>query len=145
MVRRRSRSAKLAEPSRREAKVGQTHFDTPLFAGRTYVYKAGLPEARAGHKYRLLRFVLDVPSYQHKCLVKALTGPDEGLWFVVSTSNFSRRYVLDEGEQEVLNAAVAEVNGRDAPPAPSVAPEVADFPTWAMNPDIDLRSKGKGV
>jgi hypothetical protein len=63
-----------------------------LKEGRDYVYDCPLPKGCAGHLYRLHRFVLDVPSYQEKCLVECLGGRDTGLWFVCSVANFMVRY-----------------------------------------------------
>jgi len=34
-----------------------------------------------------VRFVIDVPSYQEKVLVEALTGPDAGVMFTCSPAN----------------------------------------------------------
>ena len=64
-----------------------------LVEGGLYEYRAAHPEGCAGCLYRLHRIVLDVPSYQHKVLVEALTGHDAGLWFVCSVANFCTRYV----------------------------------------------------
>lgn len=57
-----------------------------------YVYARGLPVECHGYSYRLHRSVKAIPSYQDMVLVEALDGPDVGLWFVVSVSNFARRY-----------------------------------------------------
>lgn len=62
--------------------------------GAEYVYTAALPSKCTGHLYRVLKFVLAVPSYQHVVLVEALTGPDEGLWFTTTINNFATRYQL---------------------------------------------------
>lgn len=69
----------------------------PIIAGRRYTYTAEIPRGCAGQEYRVHRFVLDVPSYQQKVLVEALTGNDAGLWFVCSLENFARRYKIVEG------------------------------------------------
>lgn len=63
-----------------------------LIEGETYIYTGLFPKGAAGHRYKLHRLVLDVPSYQRKVLVEALSGKDKGLWFVCSINNFSRRY-----------------------------------------------------
>lgn len=57
-----------------------------------YVYTGEFPKGCAGQLYRMHRRILDVPSYQHKCLVEALSGKDAGLWFCCSLHNFSIRY-----------------------------------------------------
>lgn len=72
-----------------------------------------LPKGCAGQLYRAVRFVKDVPSYQRKVLVEALTGPDAGDWFTVSEHNFKIRYKLpeeDEAEPEPLPEKVAGRN-----------------------------------
>lgn len=61
--------------------------------GAVYEYTCHQPSGRFGAKYRVDRFIQDVPSYQWKVLVECLTGPDAGIWFTVSPSNFSYRYV----------------------------------------------------
>lgn len=68
----------------------------PLIEGGLYEYIHDLPKGCAGHHYRLHRLVKDVPSYQEKVLVEALTGKDKGLWFVCSEANFAIRYKLKE-------------------------------------------------
>jgi hypothetical protein len=70
-----------------------------LRPGAVYLYTAPYPHRCRGHRYRLVRLVRDVPSYQEKCLVEALTGPDEGLWFTCTQANFGERYVLAEGQE----------------------------------------------
>jgi hypothetical protein len=60
--------------------------------GSEYVYTATIPAGCKGHRYRLLKLVLDVPTYQQKLCMVALTGPDSGRWFVVSPWNFAQRY-----------------------------------------------------
>ncbi len=68
--------------------------------GGLYVYIREIPRGCAGHIYRVHRFILDVPSYQHKVLVECLSGQDEGLWFTCSLDNFRVRYRLhDNGHQ----------------------------------------------
>lgn len=62
-----------------------------IVVGAEYTYH-GLPLNCQGHRYQVLALVLDVPSYQQKVLVQALSGPDEGLLFVCSPANFSTRY-----------------------------------------------------
>lgn len=64
-----------------------------IIEGAVYIYTCGLPVGCHGHRYRVLRVgVMDVPNYQKKVLVEALTGPDAGLWFVCSEENFRVRY-----------------------------------------------------
>lgn len=60
--------------------------------GREYVYAKGHPVDCRGQHYMVHRFVVDVPSYQPKVLVEALTGRDRGLWFTTSVANFCVRY-----------------------------------------------------
>ena len=64
--------------------------------GADYVYIGMYPPKCEGHLYRPHRYVLDVPTYQKKVLVEALTGKDKGLWFVCSLNNFKVRYRLAE-------------------------------------------------
>lgn len=66
----------------------------PIIEGAEYVYIGELPVGCRGHRYLLHRGVIDVPSYQHKVLVEALTGEDKGLWFTCSLANFAIRYKL---------------------------------------------------
>lgn len=68
----------------------------PIVEGADYVYVASIPAGCAGHLYRLHRTVIDVPSYQRKCLVEALTGKDQGELFVCTLHNFAIRYKLAE-------------------------------------------------
>ena len=75
--------------------------------GSEYVYTGALPKGCAGHRYRVLKFVLDVPSYQQKVLVEALTGRDKGLWFVCSLQNFSLRYTPAPPAPEEVKDATA--------------------------------------
>ncbi len=60
--------------------------------GADYVYTSDKPAGARGQRYKVHRFILDVPSYQRKVLVEALTGPDKGMWFTCSLSNFSFKY-----------------------------------------------------
>lgn len=69
-------------------------YGCPLVEGATYRYTASQPAKATGHLYKLVKEVLDVPSYQRKCLVECLTGPDRGLWFTCSLSNFAGRYEI---------------------------------------------------
>src|SRR5438132_10371895 len=71
-----------------------------IVLGRDYVYVCGFPIEAKGHLYRAHKFVLDVPSYQQKVLVEALTGDDKGLWFTCSIANFCVRYRRAELKQE---------------------------------------------
>lgn len=64
--------------------------------GQVHVYTSGIPKGCAGRRYLPHRFVVSVPTYQRMVLVEALDGPDAGLWFVCSLSNFSLRYRLEE-------------------------------------------------
>lgn len=69
--------------------------ESSIFKGGVYSYH-GLPKDRQGHRYAVLDFVTDVPSYQHKVLVECLSGPDSGMKFTCSLDNFNRRYRLEE-------------------------------------------------
>jgi len=77
-----------------------------IVEGGIYVYVCGLPAGAQGQLYKAHRIILDVPSYQHKVLVEALTGDDKGLWFCCSLDNFQVRYrpadtIMTEGEQRI--------------------------------------------
>lgn len=65
-----------------------------LIAGRTYRYKGPYPVKCIGALYRLNLAILDVPSFQTKLFVTAITGPDESLDFCCTISNFTTRYEL---------------------------------------------------
>lgn len=60
--------------------------------GSEWVYTAPAPAGCSGHRYRVLGFVVHVPTYQQQVLVEALTGPDRGLRFTCTPHNFSTRY-----------------------------------------------------
>lgn len=54
---------------------------------------AGKPHSCYGRLYEVIDSdVIDVPSYQRKILMRALDGPDQGLRFTITPSNFSYRY-----------------------------------------------------
>ncbi len=72
----------------------------PIRIGATYRYLCDHPSNCKGHLYRVLSEVLDVPSYQKKVLVLAVSGPDEGLLFTCSLANFAVRYELVEDEND---------------------------------------------
>lgn len=68
---------------------------TPPFTitrGQTYIYARGFPHNCIGFRYRVVQFVVDVPSYQRKVLVRAVDGPDQGLLFCCTEANFASRY-----------------------------------------------------
>ena len=67
-----------------------------IHVGRVYIYLSGIPPRCAGHRYRVHRFVKDVPVYTEKVLVECLTGPDAGVWFTCSPANFALRYKLED-------------------------------------------------
>ncbi len=71
-----------------------------LVEGHEYIFTKGYPVPCHGERYKVHRYVLDVPAYQRKVLVEALTGKDQGLWFVCSVANFCVRY----RPVEVINA-----------------------------------------
>jgi hypothetical protein len=63
-----------------------------IVEGATYTYVVDLPRGCKGKHYRVLFFVVDVPSYAEKVCVEAIDGPDAGLRFTCSPSNFAMRY-----------------------------------------------------
>lgn len=63
-----------------------------IVPGGLYTYECGIPAGVKGERYLVHRHVLDVPTYQRKVLVEALSGRDKGLWFTCSPSNFVHRY-----------------------------------------------------
>lgn len=63
-----------------------------IVEGGVYQYLSTIPRGCQGHSYRVLFFVLHVPSMQKHVCVEALTGPDKGLRFTCSEVNFSIRY-----------------------------------------------------
>lgn len=64
--------------------------------GAVYLYTAGLPAGRKGHRYRVLGFPIHVPVNIQQVLIRCLTGPDKGLLFTNTPINFARRYQLAE-------------------------------------------------
>lgn len=80
-----------------------------IIAGRDYLYTGDLPKGCRGQRYHVHGFVLDVPSYQEKVLVEALTGRDRGLWFTCSPANFAQRYELAPGQEPVVEPVPAPV------------------------------------
>jgi hypothetical protein len=66
-----------------------------IVEGGLYRYVNGIPVHARGHLYKVHAVVEDVPSYQHKILVEALTGPDEGKLFTCTPANFVVRYQRD--------------------------------------------------
>lgn len=74
-----------------------------LVKGAEYVYTSSYPEACRGHTYRLVRFVVDLPSYQRKVLVEAVTGPDSDSWFTVAEGIFAMKFSLKP--QQVVDAS----------------------------------------
>lgn len=99
--------------------------DFVIVFGLEYIYRSGNPVKCHGFRYRPLREVLDVPSYQQKILVEALNGPDRGLYFTCSPANFANRYVLapqprtttggsTEGSKREHGSAQAEPDGSPA-------------------------------
>ncbi len=84
-----------------------------IIEGGLYTYVRGIPECCHGERYRLHRRVLDVPSYQHKVLVEALTGPDKGLWFTCTLDNFSTRYELVKEIEATTTSEEKVAGGRE--------------------------------
>lgn len=96
-----------------------------ILFGRVYIYATGFPVSRHGFRYRPLCEVLDVPSYQTKILVEALSGPDQGLKFTCTPENFSRRYEL--APVEATDGTSGEQRAESVPgaAAPAENPGVA--------------------
>lgn len=46
-----------------------------------------------GGVYRVDGFILDIPAYQEKILVRCISGVDKGLWFSCSPANFVTRFI----------------------------------------------------
>lgn len=86
---------------KRECHDTWQNYPTPaefaIVEGREYIYIREKPAGCQGQRYRVLKFVVSVPSYQEQVLVEALTGWDKGLWFTCSPANFASRYVPAEG------------------------------------------------
>lgn len=80
--------------------------------GATYVYAKELPNDCKGEYYRLWFEILDVPSYQKKYLVEALTGRDKGLWFTCTPANFMMRYALLKPVEKVEKSERSELVGK---------------------------------
>lgn len=81
---------KVARNVRREP--AEDYAVCKLVEGQEYTYASPHPISCHGHRYRLLRFVVDIPSYQKKVLVEGLTGPDIGAFFVLSEVTFAVRF-----------------------------------------------------
>lgn len=65
----------------------------PILEG-IYVYRGNYPENCVGCKYRVIASkVLDIPSYQHKVVVRGLDGPDKDRSFSCTVSYFWARFV----------------------------------------------------
>lgn len=69
-----------------------------IVPGKVYRYTNDLPRGCKDALYRVEAFILDVPSYQMKVLVLALTGKDAGLLFCCTPNNFAQRYAPHEPE-----------------------------------------------
>ncbi len=63
-----------------------------IVPGAEYTYINPVPAGAMGHRYKVHRIIWDVPTYQEKVLVEALTGRDKGTWFCCSLNNFCVRY-----------------------------------------------------
>lgn len=100
----------------------RTQIGPPLIPGRLYRYILDLPRGCKDGVYRLVRFILDVPSYQKKVLVCCIEGKDAGLWFTCTENNFAQRYELAD-----LPPLAAVVLHGDPPPE-----KVADFSSRGM-------------
>lgn len=92
---------------------GDSMYDMPIREGEEYIYAGEEPKGCKGHRYRVVRFVLDVPTYQRKVLVECLSGADKGVWFVVSPANFSSRY-------EAVDGLVERTVSSSSPPPPVI-------------------------
>jgi len=81
-----------------------------------YRYTKQLPAGCYGALYQVLHTrVLDVPDYQWKILVKALTGTDQGLLFTVAETNFALRYEYVCARVEDLYPQLSEPGCVDNP------------------------------
>lgn len=80
-----------------------------LIEGEEYVYTGTYPSNCAGQRYRLVRFVIDLPSYQQKVLVEGVTGPDRGKAFVLSEAVFANKF-------EIAPQVVESLGVRAMPP-----------------------------
>ncbi len=80
-----------------EEKLKVERVGCPIVEGAEYTYEAAIPAGCMGQRYKLHREVIDVPSYQRKVLVEALTGKDRGLFFTCTLQNFALRYKLVGG------------------------------------------------
>jgi hypothetical protein len=98
-----------------------------IITGRDYLYACDYPAGRRGHVYTPVSFVLDVPSYQQKVLVRCKSGPDRGLRFVVTPSNFSYRYIMTP---DPVKETATDAEASPAPPRPVKV--------------LDLTSRGRG-
>jgi hypothetical protein len=101
-----------------------------LVEGGEYVYTGTYPANCAGQRYKLTRFVIDLPSYQRKVLVEGMTGPDKGEAFVVSEATFANKFELVQ--------PVVESLGVRAIPEP-------DMSDWHTGKVAGSYHKGSGV
>lgn len=79
--------------------------------GAVYVYTSALPVGCQGGLYRVIDFLIDVPTYQPRVLVRCLAGKDAGLRFCTTEMNFARRYQPAD-DQPPANAPLAEEASR---------------------------------
>lgn len=97
-----------------------------IVARRVYRYLGGLPIGVKGGLYRVLAFIIDVPSYQEKVLIRCISGPDKGLMFTCTPRNFSHRYepIVVETEKCI----------------PPIPPSILPTRQWVA----DMTEKGRG-
>lgn len=65
-----------------------------ILSRAVYLYTAEIPAGCKGHRYRVLAFIRQEPVKQQLVLVRCLSGPDRGLLFACTPSNFLQRYEL---------------------------------------------------
>lgn len=92
----------------------------PIVAGQVYLYTGKIPPGCLGHQYLVEALAVFVPVYQNVVVVRALTGPDAGKWFVCSDNNFRTRYEATKGEAsgQRESATPAKVAGIEEPRPP---------------------------
>ena len=78
--------------------------------GALYTYLPSWPEGCRGSIYKVLDFILDVPTYQRKVKVESLEGRDKGLKFTCTFANFASRYTILKGAENDVGRS-AEMDG----------------------------------
>lgn len=93
----------------------------PILAIRTgseYIFTSAVPAGRKGHKYRVLGLTRNatVRVQQLLVLVECLSGPDEGMQFVVTQWNMAIRYRLADQPETVLVGGIHPVEEKPIGP-----------------------------